>query len=289
MKRHDPILVAALLAAAATPLAAASAPQEPAARATQAEPLGQRVDAVIARHEAAMQAFRAAYSQAADGAARQRVYEQQHPDADTYCVELMLLGEGAPEDPAAARALAWVARNTERPALRERASELLVEHHLESPELLEAVVAFERRSADGRAFLESVIERSGNEDVQARARYTLAANLLFRAEAAAGLQARAAEGVAVDGAPDGLAKLDPASARREAEELLDALVKDGPAVDLGRRGSLLEVAEGQLFELRHLQLGMVAPEIEGRDLDGVAFKLSDYRGKVVVLDFWGNW
>lgn len=38
-----------------------------------------------------------------------------------------------------------------------------------------------------------------------------------------------------------------------------------------------------------LQVGSVAPDIEGNDLDGVAFKLSDYRGKVVVLDFWGDW
>ncbi len=36
-------------------------------------------------------------------------------------------------------------------------------------------------------------------------------------------------------------------------------------------------------------MGKVAPEIEGEDLDGKPFKLSDYRGKVVVLDFWGNW
>jgi hypothetical protein len=32
-----------------------------------------------------------------------------------------------------------------------------------------------------------------------------------------------------------------------------------------------------------------APEISGADIDGKPFKLSDYRGKVVVLDFWGNW
>jgi cytochrome oxidase Cu insertion factor (SCO1/SenC/PrrC family) len=31
------------------------------------------------------------------------------------------------------------------------------------------------------------------------------------------------------------------------------------------------------------------PEIEGEDLDGQSFKLSDYLGKVVLLDFWGNW
>jgi peroxiredoxin len=34
---------------------------------------------------------------------------------------------------------------------------------------------------------------------------------------------------------------------------------------------------------------MIAPDIEGQDLDGVSFQLSDYRGKVVVLDFWGHW
>ena len=37
------------------------------------------------------------------------------------------------------------------------------------------------------------------------------------------------------------------------------------------------------------EIGDLAPEIEGQDLDGVKFKLGDYRGKVVVLDFWGNW
>lgn len=48
-------------------------------------------------------------------------------------------------------------------------------------------------------------------------------------------------------------------------------------------------ARGLRFELTRLQIGMPAPEIEGEDLDGVTFKLSDYRGKVVLLDFWGDW
>jgi len=38
-----------------------------------------------------------------------------------------------------------------------------------------------------------------------------------------------------------------------------------------------------------LEVGKIVPEIEGEDLDGKEFKLSDYRGKVVLLDFWGNW
>lgn len=38
-----------------------------------------------------------------------------------------------------------------------------------------------------------------------------------------------------------------------------------------------------------LAIGKVAPDIEGEDIDGVPFKLCDYRGKVVLLDFWGDW
>lgn len=35
--------------------------------------------------------------------------------------------------------------------------------------------------------------------------------------------------------------------------------------------------------------GERAPDIAGKDLDGKAMKLSDYKGKVVLLDFWAYW
>ena len=38
-----------------------------------------------------------------------------------------------------------------------------------------------------------------------------------------------------------------------------------------------------------LAIGKSAPEIIGKDVDGKEMKLSDYRGKIVVLDFWGDW
>ncbi|MDG1874966.1 MAG: TlpA disulfide reductase family protein [Mariniblastus sp.] len=41
--------------------------------------------------------------------------------------------------------------------------------------------------------------------------------------------------------------------------------------------------------MEHLQVGHEAPDIIGKDLDGMEFRLSDYRGKVVLLDFWGHW
>lgn len=46
---------------------------------------------------------------------------------------------------------------------------------------------------------------------------------------------------------------------------------------------------GPRFMAERLQIGMAAPDIQGEDMDGVPFRLSDYRGQVVVLDFWGFW
>lgn len=39
----------------------------------------------------------------------------------------------------------------------------------------------------------------------------------------------------------------------------------------------------------NLKEGKEAPEISGVDMDGKEIKLSDYKGKVVLLDFWGFW
>ena len=74
----------------------------------------------------------------------------------------------------------------------------------------------------------------------------------------------------------------------EAERLLETVKQKYATIDTRRR-TLGQMAEGDLFEIRRLQIGMVAPEIEGEDVDGQEFKLSDYRGKVVLLDFWGDW
>jgi thiol-disulfide isomerase/thioredoxin len=48
-------------------------------------------------------------------------------------------------------------------------------------------------------------------------------------------------------------------------------------------------ANGQLVELRQRAVGQPVPEITGIDLDDKPLKLSDYRGRVVLLNFWGTW
>jgi peroxiredoxin len=51
-------------------------------------------------------------------------------------------------------------------------------------------------------------------------------------------------------------------------------------------------AKHELIRLRNLpnlRLGRPAPAISGKDLDGNTLTLEDYRGKVVVVVFWGSW
>jgi peroxiredoxin len=67
----------------------------------------------------------------------------------------------------------------------------------------------------------------------------------------------------------------------EAEELLAKTKAEG--------GPAAKQADDALFLFQKLSVGKVAPDIEGEDMEGKKFKLSDYRGKVVVLDYWAFW
>ncbi|MBM3833821.1 MAG: PDZ domain-containing protein [Verrucomicrobia bacterium] len=72
-------------------------------------------------------------------------------------------------------------------------------------------------------------------------------------------------------------------------------IKRGPANDAEPR--VVSIVRGNIEALRtaasaepvSAKVGQPAPEIEGEDVDGKKFKLSDYKGKVVLLDFWGDW
>jgi len=79
------------------------------------------------------------------------------------------------------------------------------------------------------------------------------------------------------------------AAEKRTVELLREIISKHAKVEDSRRQPLGPQAERLLFAVENLKIGKVAPDINGVDLDGVDFKLSDYRGKVVVLDFWGDW
>ena len=70
---------------------------------------------------------------------------------------------------------------------------------------------------------------------------------------------------------------------KASKALLDKLLQTYPS------STFAKSAKADIFELENLSVGCIAPDFEAEDENGVKFKLSDYRGKVVVLDFWGFW
>ena len=50
-----------------------------------------------------------------------------------------------------------------------------------------------------------------------------------------------------------------------------------------------KAAEEAFYFLTNLSVGKKAPEVAGTDADDTVFRLADYKGKVVMLRFWGDW
>ena len=141
---------------------------------------------------------------------------------------------------------------------RDAIAGIILRDHMESARLMSAVGML-RYLKEGDAMLGRIAEESPHREVRGFA-------MLIRGEA-----------LLRKGAP-------------EAETVLEQAQRDYGDVEIyGGRFTIASKAEGNLFEARSLAIGNVAPDIEGEDVHGKPFKLSDYRGKVVLLDFWGDW
>jgi peroxiredoxin len=87
-----------------------------------------------------------------------------------------------------------------------------------------------------------------------------------------------------------LSSSDPVDLRREAEGYLNRLAKEyGSLPVYGEKVSFSEKASSLRADLSELVVGRPALEIDGADVNGVKMKLTEFRGKVVMLVFWGTW
>jgi AhpC/TSA family len=137
--------------------------------------------------------------------------------------------------------------------------------------LIELCQELKYSSDSERRLLRFLYENSDRDEVRGVACLILAQVLKGRASSLADTDTKGAE-----------------IAQKESEALLEEATVKYADVEMPLEGKVGKKAKGILFELRHLSVGKEAPEIEGVDQDGKQFKLSDYRGKVVLLDFWSE-
>lgn len=84
-----------------------------------------------------------------------------------------------------------------------------------------------------------------------------------------------------------LRQLDRAKLEKRIEALFERAANEFGDVKF-RNTTVGETAKSELYAIRNLGVGKIAPDIVGKDQDGTPFKLSDYRGKVVLLYFWSE-
>jgi len=230
----------------------------------------------------------------------------------SYAPRFLAFAEAHPGDPAGVAALFWVAdligavgdRDRALVPIIARSLDRIAASHVDDPRVdaLCRTIAFSGAMPSSEGFLRSASEKAKDRAVRGRAGLGLARLLEGRREQALSpwfdRPSRSKHQELAIELTDpayfaGIRAVDPKSLMVEVDREFARVAKEyGDVVADSRPGrdrTIAEVVETELFEVRHLGLGQVAPEIEGRDSDDTPFKLSDYRGKVVVLTFSGNW
>lgn len=219
--------------------------------------------------------------------------------------KLVALAEKYPDDPIALDALTqavWQVNTVPYPVemvgrddARPKAFAILRRDHIRSERLgplCERIAG--GLCAEYEPFLREVVEKNPSKEVRAQADLALAhylSNRSLKLDMVLRDPKLAREFADLYGKDylDRLRRQDGAEATAEAEALLARATRDLGDLKLPDGQTVAEKAGPELFGLRHLSVGNVAPDIEGQDQDGVRFKLSDYRGKVVLLDFWSEY
>jgi peroxiredoxin len=80
---------------------------------------------------------------------------------------------------------------------------------------------------------------------------------------------------------------DDADLMRKRLTYLRKAIIESAEIELGGT-TVAKLAEDELYIIRYLTKGRVAPDLSGLDAAGRPLKLSDYKGKVVMLLFWSS-
>lgn len=212
------------------------------------------------------------YRETEDAAERRKLreeYDALQPDPEKYAK----IVDKHYANPAVFPALQFLLNY---PAHSDKALAFITKYHVDNPEvgsvcLQSVAVAVALRETEGaEKLIRAVIERSKSDD--ARGLAYLALGKLFSARAD----------------QQGVSDAKRAKLREEAKEALTTVTEKYADVDASGRNAG-DWAKTILFEVEHLAIGLPVPDLAGHDLEGAEFKLSDYRGKVVFLDFWAHW
>jgi peroxiredoxin len=279
----------------------------------------ERLAALVQSHRDARDQFFREYRATAGDGARERAALGRYRDViDRATGEAMRLARVHAQEPLAADALRFVAKAGQAgrmgdPRPHESAAQalkILRRDHVGAPGMGEFCEEILMNTHDpvAESLIRGVLERHPDHDQRGLACHALAVFIRQQAAEIRWLLGRTVDRDAREESPDDARKSfedawgkdvvdrylmrDPEALDAEADALLERVIAEFGSVPHGfgtKPSTLAALADAELFEHRDLAVGKAAPEIEGKDHEGVAFRLSDYRGRVVLLTFSGNW
>lgn len=267
-----------------------------------AAPSGQ-LEALKKDLEKGRREYSQAYGKAKTDKEREEIQAKENKRRQACARRALDLARKNPNDPVAVDSLSWIITGglgwLGAGAEIETALDLLRKDYVTSDELQRVcAIAFvyDTGSTKPEHLLRAVLDKNPHRDLRGQACFSLGGILRrHAAEAKRWREIRnTAEAKVWDAELNGevmkrVKSGDPDKLLQEAEKFFERTISEYGDVKRPNGRTLADGAKATLFEMRHLVLGKTAPEIEGEDIDGKRFKLSDYRGKIVVLDFWGNW
>jgi len=272
-------------------------------------------DDLKSQYDEATKAWEARYSGLRTNPSEQLIERYDAWPAWSYIPRIVKLGTAEPEAPYSFEALesfvdmsrAVGAIDNEYYPYDQPVMTALRTRHIANPRILDIFKDCARYVTPGReALLRDCVEKGSTRDVRGLACYYLAEYLRHKGELAAALS-KAEEGPAdafqthVRGrwSPDFMTfvrTIDPGRALAEAkavdqrviDEFGDVFSLDELPFTLGKP-TLGFLVRFRLAQTSAVSVGQPAPEIACEDLEGKERKLSDYKGKIVVLHFWATW
>jgi thiol-disulfide isomerase/thioredoxin len=230
-------------------------------------------------------------------AEQKAAYDRYSKQAAALARRALALAEAHPDAPEALGALIWILDQVKTADECDAAYDLMARRHLDKDSLLPIIrTAWNEApsTAHVEAFLRAAVERSPNLKVKSLSCFSLGRHQQELAWFARVLnhpiRGKRIEEQLGPEKSHRLRSIKPEALEREAEALFERTIKEyadvRPMKDFPPLG---EQAEAALFQMRNLEIGCTVPEIGGEDVDGKPMKLSDYRGKVVVITFWATW
>lgn len=196
-------------------------------------------------------------------------YRSSIPSAGPAATKMMQLVQANLDKPDVVKAVSWLVTGAANFPEGQEALKMLGTTFADRKGIAAAVKQLEYHGLPAGPVLKAVIEKNTNREEKAAALYALGAVHFKNFDASA----------------------DRVSGEASKDKALDCFQQlNAEFADVTIQGfKLADFAAKMLFEMTNLQVGCEAPEIEGKDADGVNFKLSDYRGKHVIVIFWGGW